>query len=368
MKSLQHPLLVFLAAAIATAIALAAPVVPQDALRPRHETRILPGQQNITAPVSFQTVETVQTCVATVLSSLLSCLLAHFFLSFISPRFLSTHPGRRPSQSSWHHHTNLQCDPHPSNGPRWSPGRSSGKGMYIRRPTPRPAPARTRIGHSSAQCQPHRKLRASDIHYICDYICDHICRCGHHNHVRRRLDLVQCIRYGHSLCIPTTSIGHCAYPQNLGTTTDSLTFYCIGFGDIPPAEPSPPAPTTSEAAETSQAANAPEGGPSTTAALTTITSTLSNGSLTTLTTATAAQAQASAQQEEVPGRKLEVLPIGLGVFAGVSVIALIVVGLVTYERTKYRKVRRVCLISPFYATQISLPLGVPTEENGRSWC
>lgn len=33
------------------------------------------------------------------------------------------------------------------------------------------------------------------------------------------------------------------------------------------------------------------------------------------------------------------LPIGLGVFAGISVIALIVVGLVTYERTKYRKVR-----------------------------
>ena len=41
----------------------------------------------------------------------------------------------------------------------------------------------------------------------------------------------------------------------------------------------------------------------------------------------------------VPGKKLEVLPIGLGVFAGISVIALIVVGLVTYERTKYRKVR-----------------------------
>ena len=38
------------------------------------------------------------------------------------------------------------------------------------------------------------------------------------------------------------------------------------------------------------------------------------------------------------------LPIGLGVFAGVSVIALVVVGLVTYERTKYRKVR-VLLIS-----------------------
>lgn len=41
----------------------------------------------------------------------------------------------------------------------------------------------------------------------------------------------------------------------------------------------------------------------------------------------------------MPGRKLSVLPIGLGVFAGISVIALVVVGLVTYERTKYRKVR-----------------------------
>lgn len=45
-------------------------------------------------------------------------------------------------------------------------------------------------------------------------------------------------------------------------------------------------------------------------------------------------------QGEVPGRRLEVLPIGLGVFAGISVIALIVVGLVTYERTKYRKAFR----------------------------
>ncbi|KZW00307.1 hypothetical protein EXIGLDRAFT_169319 [Exidia glandulosa HHB12029] len=42
----------------------------------------------------------------------------------------------------------------------------------------------------------------------------------------------------------------------------------------------------------------------------------------------------------IPGKKLEVLPIGLGVFAGISVIALIVVGLVTYERTKYRKAFR----------------------------
>jgi len=42
----------------------------------------------------------------------------------------------------------------------------------------------------------------------------------------------------------------------------------------------------------------------------------------------------------VPGRNIAVLPIGLGVFAGISVIALIVVGLVTYERTKYRKAFR----------------------------
>lgn len=32
------------------------------------------------------------------------------------------------------------------------------------------------------------------------------------------------------------------------------------------------------------------------------------------------------------------LPIGLGVFAGVSVIALFVVGIVTYERAKHRRV------------------------------
>ena len=36
------------------------------------------------------------------------------------------------------------------------------------------------------------------------------------------------------------------------------------------------------------------------------------------------------------------LPIGLGVFAGVSVIALFVVGIVTYERAKHRRVRLSC--------------------------
>jgi len=56
--------------------------------------------------------------------------------------------------------------------------------------------------------------------------------------------------------------------------------------------------------------------------------------------ATAAAAVASQAAFTLPGKKLSVLPIGLGVFAGISVIALIVVGLVTYERTKYRKAFR----------------------------
>jgi len=61
-------------------------------------------------------------------------------------------------------------------------------------------------------------------------------------------------------------------------------------------------------------------------------------------TATAAEQQAASPSTsatfKVPGQSIQVLPIGLGVFAGISVIALIVVGLVTYERTKYRKAFR----------------------------
>ncbi|KAH9961367.1 hypothetical protein BC827DRAFT_344945 [Russula dissimulans] len=54
---------------------------------------------------------------------------------------------------------------------------------------------------------------------------------------------------------------------------------------------------------------------------------------------TSASPSATAQAAfQIPGKKISVLPIGLGIFAGISVIALIVVGLVTYERTKYRKV------------------------------
>ncbi|KAI0318239.1 hypothetical protein OF83DRAFT_44573 [Amylostereum chailletii] len=57
--------------------------------------------------------------------------------------------------------------------------------------------------------------------------------------------------------------------------------------------------------------------------------------------ADSATATATAQAAfQIPGKQLQVLPIGLGVFAGISVIALIVVGLVTYERTKYRRAFR----------------------------
>jgi len=42
----------------------------------------------------------------------------------------------------------------------------------------------------------------------------------------------------------------------------------------------------------------------------------------------------------IPGQTIQVLPIGLGVFAGITVIALIVVGIVTFERTQYRKAFR----------------------------
>jgi len=64
----------------------------------------------------------------------------------------------------------------------------------------------------------------------------------------------------------------------------------------------------------------------------------SSGSLASATAAGALQSPAGGVT--IPGKKLSVLPIGLGVFAGLSVIALIIVGLVTYERTKYRKLFR----------------------------
>lgn len=61
-------------------------------------------------------------------------------------------------------------------------------------------------------------------------------------------------------------------------------------------------------------------------------------------TAAAVAASGTSAAFQLPGKKLSVLPIGLGIFAGISVIALIVVGLVTYERTKYRKVMIITIL------------------------
>ena len=63
---------------------------------------------------------------------------------------------------------------------------------------------------------------------------------------------------------------------------------------------------------------------------------LSSGSLASSPSPTATPENAGAAS--LPGKKLQVLPIGLGVFAGVSAIALLVVGIVTYERAKHRRV------------------------------
>jgi len=57
--------------------------------------------------------------------------------------------------------------------------------------------------------------------------------------------------------------------------------------------------------------------------------------------ATLAAASSSSTTIKLPGTKLSVLPIGLGVFGGISAIALIVVGYVMWERMKYRNSFRV---------------------------
>ncbi|KAF8482783.1 hypothetical protein DFH94DRAFT_380725 [Russula ochroleuca] len=72
-------------------------------------------------------------------------------------------------------------------------------------------------------------------------------------------------------------------------------------------------------------------------------STTSSGGTSPVTVADNTSSSPSSSAEsafQIPGKKISVLPIGLGIFAGISVIALIVVGLVTYERTKYRKIFR----------------------------
>ena len=54
-------------------------------------------------------------------------------------------------------------------------------------------------------------------------------------------------------------------------------------------------------------------------------------------TLAASAEQASESAFQLPGRQLSVLPIGLGVTGGVSVLALGIVGFVSWERRRYRK-------------------------------
>ncbi|KAF8322138.1 hypothetical protein DL93DRAFT_1258201 [Clavulina sp. PMI_390] len=77
-----------------------------------------------------------------------------------------------------------------------------------------------------------------------------------------------------------------------------------------------------------------------TAATTTASTTGTGTDTSTSTTASASIVAAAAVNTSLPGKSLQVLPIGLGIFAGLSVLAMIIVGVVTYERTKYRKAFR----------------------------
>jgi len=124
---------------------------------------------------------------------------------------------------------------------------------------------------------------------------------------------------------PTTS--------TLVTTSTSSVLSVNGVSTVPVAaiptgnpSPSPDA----EASPTPTPVAVPTNAPGTAAA----------AAATTGTPTAAAAEQSASGSFTIPGKKLQVLPIGLGVFAGISVIALIVVGLVTYERTKYRKAFR----------------------------
>ncbi|PPQ93725.1 hypothetical protein CVT25_013065 [Psilocybe cyanescens] len=115
------------------------------------------------------------------------------------------------------------------------------------------------------------------------------------------------------------------------TVTGSVPIVVIGTSDVPAATTSPIA--TTAAPDVTAAPNA-------TAAPDVASSASSAAASGSAAAVEASPSPSAAAAFQLPGKKLSVLPIGLGVFAGISVIALIVVGLVTYERTKYRKAFR----------------------------
>lgn len=116
---------------------------------------------------------------------------------------------------------------------------------------------------------------------------------------------------------------------------------------------------TADAASTSSSSTINGNSTDTAAAAAAAASTSSSSAANGNSTDAAAAAAADTSSFTLPGKKLSVLPIGLGVFAGISVIALIVVGLVTYERTKYRKVSN-CSSIDF----ISLIISLRRSDNG----
>ncbi|KIJ67880.1 hypothetical protein HYDPIDRAFT_25343 [Hydnomerulius pinastri MD-312] len=57
-------------------------------------------------------------------------------------------------------------------------------------------------------------------------------------------------------------------------------------------------------------------------------------------TSAASSSPTAAAAFVMPGRSLEVLPVGLGVFGGISAITVLIVAVVTWERVKYRRAFR----------------------------
>jgi len=100
------------------------------------------------------------------------------------------------------------------------------------------------------------------------------------------------------------------------------------------------ATSTSTGSAASSTSTGSSGGGTSSIAASNLPTDAANAAAATNSAAAANASAAPAAAFTLPGKKLSVLPIGLGVFAGISVIALIVVGLVTYERTKYRKAFR----------------------------
>ena len=64
----------------------------------------------------------------------------------------------------------------------------------------------------------------------------------------------------------------------------------------------------------------------------------------------------------MPGRSLEVLPVGLGIYGGVTFITFMFVVFVTYERVQYRKVSDV-VTRPISCIKNSGKTGVPGTQD-----